>query len=198
MRMRHTHTHHHREHDGLAVGNFLSIEYKSCCHHHHEHQNIRWTLEVNSSWALKKKPNAKKLKVLWSETTIKNKILKMKAFIVLSAVLAIAAAAPTAEESSSFRKSIANCLESDDTFSCLSVKGITALNRAARSASIELFPGVSLQRYNSIEYLWRAEQMFESEHFDCFPVRWCFSSSMKIQCHGQEEFWSLESATVQW
>lgn len=73
----------------------------------------------------------------------------MKAFIVLSAILAIAAAAPTTEEQTSFRKMMANCLESEDTFTCLSIKGITALNRAARSASIELLPGVSLQRYKS-------------------------------------------------
>lgn len=73
----------------------------------------------------------------------------MKAFIVLSAILAIAAAAPTNEEPTSIRKMVANCLESDETFTCLSIKGITALNRAARSASIDLFPGVSFQRYTT-------------------------------------------------
>lgn len=74
----------------------------------------------------------------------------MKVFVVLSVILAIAAAAPGAhsgDESATFRKMFANCLSSDDTFTCLSIKGITALNRAARSASIELLPGVSFTRY---------------------------------------------------
>lgn len=74
----------------------------------------------------------------------------MKVFVVLSAVLAIACAAPGAnsvnDESTSFRKMFANCLGSEDTVTCLSVKGITALNRAARSASLEILPGVSFQR----------------------------------------------------
>lgn len=72
----------------------------------------------------------------------------MKVFVVLSAILAIAAAAPGAhhEESSTFRKMIANCLGSEETFNCLSVKAITALNRAARSSNIELLPGVSFAR----------------------------------------------------
>lgn len=79
----------------------------------------------------------------------KNQSIKMKVFVVLSAVLALAAAAPgvnSVNEPSSFRKMIANCLASDDTVTCLSIKGITALNRAARSANIEILPGVSFQR----------------------------------------------------
>lgn len=73
----------------------------------------------------------------------------MKVFVVLSAVLAIAAAAPgvnSVDDSSSIRKMIANCLGSEDTVTCLSIKGITAINRAARSANIEILPGVSFQR----------------------------------------------------
>jgi len=38
------------------------------------------------------------------------------------------------------------CLESDDMATCLAVKGITALNRAARSNNIELVNGVTFQR----------------------------------------------------
>ncbi|XP_039492692.1 uncharacterized protein LOC120452506 [Drosophila santomea] len=38
------------------------------------------------------------------------------------------------------------CLESDDMATCLAVKGITALNRAARSNNIELASGVTFQR----------------------------------------------------
>lgn len=74
----------------------------------------------------------------------------MKVFVVLSAVLAIAVAAPGVnsinDESASFRKMIANCLSSEDAITCFSVKGITAMNRAARSANIEILPGVSFQR----------------------------------------------------
>lgn len=76
----------------------------------------------------------------------------MKVFVVLSAVLALAVAAPgvsnVADDSStSFRQMLANCLTSEDTLTCLSVKGITSLNRYARSASIDLLPGVSFSRY---------------------------------------------------
>ncbi|XP_052858840.1 uncharacterized protein LOC128266388 [Drosophila gunungcola] len=38
------------------------------------------------------------------------------------------------------------CLESDDMATCLAVKGISALNRAARSNNIELASGVTFQR----------------------------------------------------
>ncbi|XP_023036088.1 uncharacterized protein LOC6650046 [Drosophila willistoni] len=38
------------------------------------------------------------------------------------------------------------CLDSDDMATCLAVKGITALNRAARSNNIELASGVTFQR----------------------------------------------------
>lgn len=72
----------------------------------------------------------------------------MKVFMVLSAVLAVAVAAPTNDESSTFRKLFSNCLNSEDTVTCLTIKGITAMNRAARSANIELLPGVSFKRYS--------------------------------------------------
>lgn len=72
----------------------------------------------------------------------------MKVFVVLSAILAIAAAAPGAhhDESSTFRKMVGNCLSSDETLTCLSVKAIAALNRAARSSNIEVLPGLSFAR----------------------------------------------------
>lgn len=38
------------------------------------------------------------------------------------------------------------CFDSDDMATCLAVKGITALNRAARSNNIELASGVTFQR----------------------------------------------------
>lgn len=75
----------------------------------------------------------------------------MKVFVVLSVVLAVASAAPGVSnvdgESNTFRKAMANCLDSEDTVTCLSVKGITALNRAARNANIDILPGVSFSRY---------------------------------------------------
>lgn len=74
----------------------------------------------------------------------------MKVFVVLSAVLALAVAAPGVnsvnDNTHSLRKIVANCLNSDDTLTCLSVKGITALNRAARSTNIDILPGVSFNR----------------------------------------------------
>lgn len=78
----------------------------------------------------------------------------MKVFVVLSVVLAVASAAPGVTnvdgESNTFRKIMANCLNSEDTITCLSVKGISALNRAARSADIDVLPGVSFSRYKPI------------------------------------------------
>lgn len=75
----------------------------------------------------------------------------MKVFVVLSVVLAVATAAPGVSnvegESNNFRKAMASCLNSEDTVTCLSVKGITALNRAARNANIDILPGVSFSRY---------------------------------------------------
>lgn len=72
----------------------------------------------------------------------------MKVFVVLSTILAIGVAAPGAhhDESSTLRKMIGNCLESEETLTCLSIKAITAMNRAARSSNIEILPGVSFAR----------------------------------------------------
>lgn len=78
----------------------------------------------------------------------------MKVFVALSALLAVAVAAPglnsieTAEDtSSSLRKIVSNCFSNEDVLTCLSIKGITALNRATRSAKLDLLPGVSFTRY---------------------------------------------------
>lgn len=79
----------------------------------------------------------------------------MQVFVVLSIVLALALAAPgvnSDEIPSTFRRMIANCLASDDTMSCLSIKVIMALNRAARTAKIEILPGVSIRRYECVSY----------------------------------------------
>lgn len=71
-------------------------------------------------------------------------------FVALSVVLALALAATgvnSDEIPSTFRRMLANCLASDDTMTCLSVKAIMALNRAARTAKIDILPGVSIRRY---------------------------------------------------
>lgn len=75
------------------------------------------------------------------------KTFKMEVFVIFLAVLALSAASPgvnSVGNPSIFRKMIANCLASNDTVTCLSIEGITALNRAARMAKFEIFPGVSI------------------------------------------------------
>lgn len=87
----------------------------------------------------------------------KNKI-KMDFFVVLSAVLALAVVVPSVssvENSSIFLRMIANCMASNDTATCFSIKGIMALNRAARIGKIEILPGVTIRRYGcGFLYYW--------------------------------------------
>lgn len=69
---------------------------------------------------------------------------------MLSTVLALVTLAPgihSIDNSSIFRRMIANCLASNDTMTCFSIKGIMALNRATRIAKIEILPGVTIRRY---------------------------------------------------
>lgn len=79
----------------------------------------------------------------------------MKVFVTLSMLLAIAFAAPGVIDNqvnsgnnglSGVSQFFGNCIESGDITTCLAVKGITALNRAARSANIELIPGLQFIR----------------------------------------------------
>lgn len=78
----------------------------------------------------------------------------MKVFIAVFALLvasAVAAPAPAEESSSSSGLGMAlryfgSCLESDEMGTCFAVKGITALNRAARANNIEIVPGVTFSR----------------------------------------------------
>lgn len=72
--------------------------------------------------------------------------IKMKASIVLSVILAVGVSVSTNDEPKSFRKMFEYCLNSGDTLTCLSVKGISALNRAARSTNIKIIPGVTFER----------------------------------------------------
>lgn len=83
------------------------------------------------------------------KNNLKKKKITMKVFVVLSVLIAVAVAAPGVTvdgESNTFRKAMANCLNSEDTITCLSVKGITALHRAARASNIDILPGVSFSR----------------------------------------------------
>lgn len=78
----------------------------------------------------------------------------MKVFIVSAMLMAVAMAAPgimdnqvqSADSSSIMSKIVGNCAESGDITTCLAIKGITALNRAARSQNLEILPGVSFIR----------------------------------------------------
>lgn len=81
----------------------------------------------------------------------------MKVFIVSTMILACAFAAPgvidnRVESDSSSNKMMqyfSSCFDNDDITSCLAVKGIAALNRAARASNIQIAKGVVLTRYIS-------------------------------------------------
>lgn len=79
----------------------------------------------------------------------------MKVFIVLSVLIAGALAAPSVTDNhiqsdsgsfGNFMKFIGNCADSGDMTTCLAVKGISVLNRAARSSNIEIVSGVTFTR----------------------------------------------------
>lgn len=73
----------------------------------------------------------------------------MKVFAAIFLALAVAAQGDdSAENGLLFSKMVFNCLASNETMNCLSIKGITALNRAARIAKLEILPGVSIRRYS--------------------------------------------------
>lgn len=80
----------------------------------------------------------------------------MKVFVVSAMLFAATLAAPTVSDINQVQsadgtfthmaKLLGHCAESGDMTTCLAIKGITALNRAARSQNIEIFPGVSFAR----------------------------------------------------
>lgn len=77
----------------------------------------------------------------------------MKVFIVSTLLFAAALAAPgimdnkVQEDSSSLMsRFVGNCIDSGDVTTCLAVKGISALNRAARSNNLEIIPGIAFIR----------------------------------------------------
>lgn len=80
--------------------------------------------------------------------------IKMKVFVMLSLV-ALSAAAPSVMDNqissadSLFdftSKMIANCADSNDKVTCLALKGVNAIHRAARAQNLELLPGVNFVR----------------------------------------------------
>lgn len=79
----------------------------------------------------------------------------MKVFIVSTMLLAVAMAAPGVmdnkvqqgtEDASFMSRFVGNCADSGDVTTCLAIKGITALNRAARSNNLEIVSGISFVR----------------------------------------------------
>lgn len=77
----------------------------------------------------------------------------MKVFIVSAMLFAAALAAPSvldnqqqSQAPNSFAAVFGHCAESDDVTACMAIKGITALNRAARSANLEILPGIAFVR----------------------------------------------------
>lgn len=81
----------------------------------------------------------------------------MKVFVVSVMLLGSVLAAPGIMDNqvhsddtkpSYMSQFVGNCADSSDMMSCLAIKGITAMNRAARSQNIELVPGVTFVRYD--------------------------------------------------
>lgn len=86
----------------------------------------------------------------------------MKVFVVSVMLLGSVLGAPgimdnqvhsdDSKTSSYMSQFVGNCADSSDIMSCLAIKGITALNRAARSQNIELVPGVTFVRYENYSF----------------------------------------------
>lgn len=75
----------------------------------------------------------------------------MKVFVVCTMLFAAALAAPGIMDNqvtpdSSMSAIFGNCAESSDITTCLAVKGITAMGRAARASNLEILPGIAFVR----------------------------------------------------
>lgn len=81
----------------------------------------------------------------------------MKVFIVAAVLFASALAAPgiidnKIESDSSMSKVMqyfGSCADNEDMMTCMAIKGITALNRAARASNIKITEGITLARESS-------------------------------------------------
>ncbi|XP_053681923.1 uncharacterized protein LOC128732657 [Sabethes cyaneus] len=102
----------------------------------------------------------------------------MKVFIVSAVLLACAMAAPAPGEETSTTGSALNmamkffgsCFESDEMGTCLAVKGITALNRAARASNIEIVPGVTFSRDPNVPAERMGKSVSENEIISTLPA----------------------------
>lgn len=78
----------------------------------------------------------------------------MKVFIISAMLVAAAMAAPsvidnkveTDSSSNKMMQYFSSCFDADDTTNCLAVKGIAALNRAARASNIQVGAGFVLTK----------------------------------------------------
>ncbi|CAD6993254.1 unnamed protein product [Ceratitis capitata] len=64
---------------------------------------------------------------------------------------------------------LGSCFEAEDMTTCLAVKGITALNRAARSNNIELVNGISLKRDSTSALARSGKALNENEIYAQLP-----------------------------
>lgn len=92
----------------------------------------------------------------------------MKYFVVIALIVSAVAAAPGAvedEQSNSIKPVVQyfkSCLDSSDIGTCVAVKGISILNRAARAASIEILPGITFSKKENVD-LRSAKSLSENE-----------------------------------
>jgi hypothetical protein len=83
----------------------------------------------------------------------------MKVFVIVAVLIVSALAAPGVidnkiESDSSMSKMMQyfrGCADNEDFTTCLAVKGITALSRAARASNIKITEGITLARYNRLQ-----------------------------------------------
>lgn len=80
----------------------------------------------------------------------------MKVFIITAVLFASALAAPSVIDNkvegdstaSKVMQYFGSCADSEDLTSCLTIKGITAMSRAARASNIKIVDGITLARYS--------------------------------------------------
>lgn len=95
----------------------------------------------------------------------------MKLMWILSLYIVAVIAAPSntdtmsEEQSSSYKpivQFIRSCFDSNEIGTCLAVKGISVLNRAARAQSIEVIPGITFSKKDNVD-IRMAKSMSENE-----------------------------------
>lgn len=92
----------------------------------------------------------------------------MKYFVVLALIISAVNAAPgpiEEEQTSSYKPVVQyfkSCLDSSDIGTCLAIKGISIMNRAARAQSIEILPGITFSKNENAD-LRTAKSLSENE-----------------------------------